>query len=61
GILIEKKSPAQLAEALFKLIADAEYRHNLGRRARERATREYTLHKSVDDFREVLYLAREMR
>lgn len=58
GLLTEKESPKELAEALSRLIDDAEYRRALGHRARERATREYSLHKSVDDFRFVLDMER---
>lgn len=60
GILVDRRSPGQLAEAVSKLMADAKYRVTLGERARQRATREYSLQKSLNDYKHVLKMASDV-
>ncbi len=59
GILVEKESPEELAEALRRLIYAPELRTELGKRARIRAENEYALAKSFESYRRLLYIERE--
>lgn len=54
GVLVEAQNPEALADALAKLVEDAPRRHELGRLARERAERNYTLAEAVASYRELL-------
>jgi len=54
GLLIDEKSPVQLAESICTLLENEAYRDTLGMRARVRAVSEYSLIKSFNDFRTVL-------
>ena len=59
GILVDSAAPVALAEALSKLIGDADARAHYGSRARARATAQYSLPKSVNDFVSVLAAVKE--
>lgn len=59
GLLIEKGSKIQLAESLTTLISDKLYRTKLGNLARKRAVSEYSLLKSLNDFKAVLNITNE--
>lgn len=42
GLLVDPTSPAEIAEAILRLLDDHQYREQLGQQARERALREFT-------------------
>lgn len=46
GYLVEPKSPKALAEALEKLLLDAELRASFGKAGKEKVKREFNIHKS---------------
>lgn len=48
GILVDKQSPEAMAEAMLRLAADRPLREAMGKRARERVTREFTLSRQAD-------------
>ena len=49
GFLVPPKDPDALAEALQKLIADPELRRRMGRAGREKALREFTLDRMLQE------------
>jgi len=49
GILVPAESPAALAEAMTRVIADAPMRARMGLAAQKRARAEFTIAKSADD------------
>ncbi|GAB4276399.1 MAG: glycosyltransferase [Coriobacteriia bacterium] len=49
GLTVEPKDPVALAEALSRLVSDAELRERLGAQARERALRDFTHERMVDE------------
>ena len=51
GILVRSRRPHDLAGALVRLAKDPELREKLGKAAAKRATSEFTLLQSVDEFR----------
>jgi len=53
GLLVEPERPEALAEAMQRLMDDPLLAADLGRRARERARREYSLDRMVDRYLEV--------
>ena len=59
GLLVEKGSRIELAESLTTLISDKPYRTKLGDLARKRAVSEYSLLKSLNDFKTVLNITNE--
>lgn len=48
GILVHKKDPEQLAEALSRLIEDPHLRFDMGKKGREKFLKEYTLEKNIN-------------
>jgi len=55
GILIEAKKPKELANALIELIRNKEQRKKISHNARERAVTQYSLRKSFNDFKDILF------
>ncbi len=53
GLVVAPSDPAALAEAINKLLADAELRQDMGRRGQERASAEFSLKKMVDRLEEI--------
>lgn len=54
GILVEKQRPEQIARALLRLIEDPRLRMAMGKAARERIERHFTLDKSMTKLEKVL-------
>ena len=55
GIIIEPGDSNALAEAIVKLRQDPALRHNLGRRARQRITEEFSLQRMVSAYKNFYY------
>jgi glycosyltransferase involved in cell wall biosynthesis len=55
GIIIEPGDSNALAEAIVKLQQDPALRHNLGRRARQRITEEFSLQRMVSAYKNFYY------
>lgn len=53
GLVVPPREPAVLAAAMTELLRDGERRAELGRRARQRVVDRFTLHRSVDGFRQI--------
>jgi glycosyltransferase involved in cell wall biosynthesis len=53
GIVVPPREPAVMAAAVSELLRDGARRAELGRRARQRVIDEFTLHRSVDGFRQI--------
>ncbi|MEU6882768.1 GT4 family glycosyltransferase PelF [Streptomyces sp. NPDC046712] len=53
GLVVPPREPAVLAAAVSELLRDGERRAELGRRARQRVVDRFTLHRSVDGFRQI--------
>ena len=49
GILVERNNPAEIAEAIFKLLADENLRISMGKKARERFKRDFTFDRNLDN------------
>ncbi len=50
GLVVARREPSALANALDTLIGDPERRHKMGRTGRERALREFTIEKQAEQF-----------
>lgn len=53
GLVVPPREPALMAEATLALLRDEAYRTGLGARARSRVVDQFTLHRSVDGFRQI--------
>ncbi|MFC8763993.1 GT4 family glycosyltransferase PelF [Streptomyces sp. NPDC057193] len=53
GIVVPPREPAVMAAAVSELLRDGARRAELGRRARQRVIDRFTLHRSVDGFRQI--------
>ncbi|MEV4948403.1 GT4 family glycosyltransferase PelF [Streptomyces sp. NPDC053755] len=53
GVVVPPREPAVMAAAVTELLRDGERRAELGRRARQRVVDRFTLHRSVDGFRQI--------
>ncbi|MFH8836033.1 GT4 family glycosyltransferase PelF [Streptomyces sp. NPDC017868] len=53
GIVVPPREPAVMAAAVSALLLDGTRRAELGRRARQRVIDQFTLHRSVDGFRQI--------
>lgn len=53
GLVVPPREPAVLAAAMTELLHDGERRAELGRRARQRVVDRFTLHRSVEGFRQI--------
>ncbi|MFJ7985478.1 GT4 family glycosyltransferase PelF [Streptomyces sp. NPDC094447] len=53
GIVVPPREPAVMAAAVTALLRDGARRAELGRRARQRVVDRFTLHRSVDGFRQI--------
>ncbi|MBD0709657.1 MULTISPECIES: GT4 family glycosyltransferase PelF [unclassified Streptomyces] len=53
GLVVPPREPALLAAAVTGLLHDGARRAELGRRARQRVVDRFTLHRSVDGFRQI--------
>ena len=49
GILVERNNPAEIAEAIFKLLAEENLRIIMGKKARERFKRDFTFDRNLDN------------
>ena len=61
GIVVPPMNPEAFAEGCIRLFQDDRLRLELGRRARERVLRLFTVQKSVDQYREVYRLLVELK
>jgi sugar transferase (PEP-CTERM/EpsH1 system associated) len=53
GILVPKKDPKVMADALLKLIRDRKLRKEMGRKGRERAEKYFTIEKQARKYEEI--------
>ncbi|MFG2836805.1 GT4 family glycosyltransferase PelF [Streptomyces zaomyceticus] len=53
GIVVPPREPAVMAAAVTELLRDGARRAELGRQARQRVVDRFTLHRSVDGFRQI--------
>ncbi|MFF7180682.1 GT4 family glycosyltransferase PelF [Streptomyces sp. NPDC008121] len=53
GLVVPPREPAVMAAAVTELLRDGARRAELGRRARQRVVDRFTLHRSVDGFRQI--------
>ena len=53
GLWVEKERSEPLADALIRLLAEPETRRDMGRRARERVLRDFTIERIVADYRQL--------
>lgn len=49
GILVDRKNPQQIADAIFKLLSDIDLRISMGRKARELFKKKFTIEKNADN------------
>jgi glycosyltransferase involved in cell wall biosynthesis len=55
GVLVDRRNPQALAQAMVRLGADAALRHRMGQRARQHVTEEFDLKKQAQRFAEFLF------
>lgn len=55
GVLVEKKNPKELAEAIIKLMNDDKLRQEMGLNSLTRFKKEFTSEKHLQNFKKILY------
>lgn len=57
GVLVEPKSPQQMADAMYKLIIDDDFREKISVQALNRSRKFYDHSKFIDSFESLLNLS----